>query len=198
MAPWTALLDPFHHDPAFRAAQAMHLHNHRCAIDTPGQISDLPLPHIVHLVQAPTTSAALKPPVNRLAPHPEFQCLGFFVQFVAIYPVPRPRQNRRPFFVRQLPSVTKNATSLNRRYLNAFPNSCGKPFSVLRDKYSERWKSGKPAFGFPLFHPPSPPELWAPAFPQLTPLPGFVAAVSLHSPAAWLSASWFFLACSAR
>ena len=26
--------------------------------------------------------------------------------------------------------------------------------------YSGRWKSGKPAFGFPLFHPPSPPELW--------------------------------------
>ena len=23
-----------------------------------------------------------------------------------------------------------------------------------------RWESGKPAFGFPLFHPPSSPELW--------------------------------------
>src|ERR1035437_3245292 len=75
--------------------------------------------------QAATTSAALKPPVNRLAPHPQFQCLRLFVQFVPIHPVPRPRQNRRPFFVRQLPSVPKNAISLNHRYLNVFTNSCG-------------------------------------------------------------------------
>ena len=26
--------------------------------------------------------------------------------------------------------------------------------------HSGRWESGKPAFGFPLSHPPSPPELW--------------------------------------
>jgi PAS fold len=32
---------------------------------------------------------------------------------------------------------------------------------VLVLKYhSGRWESGKPAFGFPLFHPPSSPELW--------------------------------------
>ena len=29
-----------------------------------------------------------------------------------------------------------------------------------RNRASGRWESGKPAFGFPLFHPPSPPELW--------------------------------------
>ncbi|MGD1094751.1 MAG: hypothetical protein ABSB35_22500, partial [Bryobacteraceae bacterium] len=39
----------------------------------------------------------------------------------------RPRQNRRPFLVRQLPSVPKNAISLNHRYLNVFTNSCGEP-----------------------------------------------------------------------
>ncbi|MGA3240959.1 MAG: cytochrome ubiquinol oxidase subunit I, partial [Bryobacteraceae bacterium] len=46
-------------------------------------------------------------------------------------PVPRPRQNRRPFFVGQLPSVPKNAISLNHRYLKVFTNSCGEPFLRL-------------------------------------------------------------------
>ena len=32
-------------------------------------------------------------------------------------------------------------------------------FCFERDK-PRRWESGKPAFGFPLFHPPSSPELW--------------------------------------
>jgi hypothetical protein len=32
--------------------------------------------------------------------------------------------------VRQLPSVPKNAISLNHRYLNVFTNSCGEPFLV--------------------------------------------------------------------
>ncbi len=103
------LLDSFHPDPAFGASQAMHLHHHGRTIYAPRQVPDLPLPHIVHLVQAATASAALKTPVNRLAPHPQFQCLRLFVQFVPIHPVPRPRQNRRPFLVRQLPSVPKNA-----------------------------------------------------------------------------------------
>jgi len=31
---------------------------------------------------------------------------------------------------------------------------------MFRDKESGRWESGKPAFGFPLFHPPSSSELW--------------------------------------
>ena len=74
------------------------------------------------------TTAAFKPSVNGLAPHPQLQGLALFVQFVPIYPVPRPRQNRRPFFVCQLPSVPKNAISLNHRYLNVFTNSCGEPF----------------------------------------------------------------------
>ena len=30
---------------------------------------------------------------------------------------------------------------------------------LMREE-SRRWESGKPAFGFPLFHPPSSPELW--------------------------------------
>src|ERR1039458_6847975 len=110
----------------------MHLHHHGRAIHTPGKISDLPLPHIVHLVQAATTSAALKPPVNRLAPHPQFQRLRPFVQFVPLHPVPRPREYRSLFFVRQLLSVPKKAISQNHRYLKVFPNSCGEPFSFLR------------------------------------------------------------------
>src|SRR5438874_1741285 len=63
------LLDLFHQDPAFRASQAMYLHDHSRAIYAPWQIADLPFPHIVHLVQATATSAALKTPVNRLPPH---------------------------------------------------------------------------------------------------------------------------------
>jgi len=105
----------------------MHLHNHGRAIYAPWQVADLPFPYIVHLVQAAATSAALKTPVNRLAPHPQLQCLRLFVQFVPVHPITRPRQNRRPFSVRQLKSVPKNAISLNHRYLNVFPNSCGEP-----------------------------------------------------------------------
>src|ERR1035441_10322535 len=111
----------------------MHLHHHGRAIHTPGKISDLPLPHIVHLVQAATTSAALKPPVNSLAPHPQFQRLRLFVQFVPIHPVPRPRQNRSPFFVRQLLTVPKKSISLNNRYLKVFPNSFGEPYNNRSD-----------------------------------------------------------------
>src|ERR1022692_4918160 len=33
-------------------------------------------------------------------------------------------------------------------------------FFGLKERESGRWESGKPAFGFPLFHPPSSPELW--------------------------------------
>src|SRR5580704_12391802 len=78
-------------------------------------------------MQAAAAAATFKPSVNGLAPHPQLQGLALFVQFVPIYPVPRPRQNRRPFFVCQLPSVPKNAISLNHRYLKVFPNSCGEP-----------------------------------------------------------------------
>src|ERR1039458_7585030 len=124
----------------------MHLHHHGRTIHTPGKISDLPLPHIVHLVQAATTSAALKPPVNRLAPHPQFQRLRLFVQFVPIHPVPRPRQNRSPFFVRQLLSVPKKAISLNHRYLKVFPNSCGEPHFVS-NSVSARDSSAAPGGG---------------------------------------------------
>src|SRR5258708_7053221 len=104
------LLDLFHSDPAFRASQPMHLYYHRRTIYAPWQISDFPLPHIVHPMQAATASAALKPPVNRLPPHPKRQCLRLFVQFVSIHPVSRPRQNRCPFFLRQLPSVHNTAS----------------------------------------------------------------------------------------
>jgi hypothetical protein len=48
--------------------------------------------------------------------------------------------------VRQLPSVSKNAISLNRRYLNVFPNSCGEP---IYDSTSTDLDRGSvlPAFG---------------------------------------------------
>jgi len=49
----------------------------------------------------------------------------------AIHQVPRPRQNRRPFFVRQLPSVPKNAISLNHRHLKVFTNSRGEPLLLI-------------------------------------------------------------------
>src|ERR1039458_8902621 len=127
MAPWTVVARSFRPAPRIPGIASDALHHHGRTIHTPGKISDLPLPHIVHLVQAATTSAALEPPVNRLAPHPQFQRLRLFVQFVPIHPVPRPRQNRSPFFVRQLLSVPKKAISLNHRYLKVFPNSCGEP-----------------------------------------------------------------------
>ena len=114
------LLDLFHPHPAFRASQPMHLHHHGRPIYAPWQVSNLPLPHIVHTVQAATASAAFKAPVNGLAPHPQFQCLRLFVQFVPVHSVPRPRQNRRPFFVCQLPSVPKNCISLNHRLFECF------------------------------------------------------------------------------
>src|SRR5207249_3109603 len=79
------------------------------------------------LVQAAATSAAFKPSMNRLAPHPQFQGLRLFVHFVPVHPVTRPRQNRRPFFIRQLLSVPKNAISLNHRHFGVFTNSCGEP-----------------------------------------------------------------------
>jgi hypothetical protein len=44
--------------------------------------------------------------------------------------------------MRQLPSVSKNVISLNQRYLNAFPNSCGEPYN-----YSERYFSFAAAKG---------------------------------------------------
>src|ERR1022692_4588067 len=136
MAPWTVVARSFRPAPRIPASQAMHLHHHGRTIHTPGKISDLPLPHIVHLVRAASTSAALKPPVNRLAPHPQFQRLRLFVQFVPIHPVPRPRQNRSPFFVRQLLSVPKKAISLNHRHLKVFPNSCGEPLNARCSKAS--------------------------------------------------------------
>ena len=44
------------------------------------------------------------------------------------------------------------------------PRARAKPargcFFVLEREKPGRWESGKPAFGFPLFHPPSWPELW--------------------------------------
>src|ERR1700733_5284006 len=92
------LLDLFHADPAVGASQAMHFHHHSRPVYAPWQVSNLPLPHIVNTMQAATAATTFKPPVNGLAPHPQLQGLPLFVQCVPIYPVPRPRQNRRPFF----------------------------------------------------------------------------------------------------
>ncbi len=111
----------------------MHLHNHRRAIDTPGQIPDLLLPHIVHLVQAPTTSPALKTPsetgLRRTHSLSVFASSSSSCRYTRY---PGLRQNRCPFFMRQLPSVPKNAISLNHRYLKTFTNSCGEPYFLGR------------------------------------------------------------------
>ena len=111
------LLDLLHPHPAIRTSQPVYFHNHRRTIHAPRQVPDLPLAHSLHIVQAPTASATFKAPVNRLAPHPQLQCLRRFVQFVLIHPVPRPSQNRRPFFIRHLLSLAKNTIPLNRLYL---------------------------------------------------------------------------------
>ena len=68
------LLDLFHPHSAFRASQAMYFHDHGRTVYAPGQVPDLPLSHVMHFVQTATASAALKPSVNRLAPHPQLQC----------------------------------------------------------------------------------------------------------------------------
>jgi hypothetical protein len=64
------LLDLLHPHPAFRTSQTMNLHNHGRSIYASGQVPDLPFPHIMHLVQAATASAALKSSMDRLSPHP--------------------------------------------------------------------------------------------------------------------------------
>ena len=103
------LLDLFHSDSAFRTPQAMHFHHYRRPIYAPWQIPDFTLAHIIHSMQSSPTPTTLKPPVDRLAPDPQFQCLRLFVQLVPIYPIPRPSQDRCPFFVCQPTSVAKNA-----------------------------------------------------------------------------------------
>src|SRR5688500_9484115 len=67
-------------------------------------------------MQPSPASATLKAPVERFAPHPQFQCLCLFVQLVPIHPIPRPSQNRRPFLVRQLVSVATNLDTLDPRW----------------------------------------------------------------------------------
>src|SRR5258706_2354714 len=114
------LLDLLHADSALRTPQPMHFHNYRGAIYAPGQVPDFALAHIVHRVQSSPTSATLKPPVDRLATDPQFQCLRRFVQLVPVHSIPRPSQDRCPFFVCQLPSVAKNPDTLNYRWLAAF------------------------------------------------------------------------------
>src|SRR5438093_4686199 len=69
------LLDPFHPHSTFRTSQAVHFHNYRRAIAAPWQVPDFALAHIVHRVQSSPTPATLKPPVDRLAPDPQFQRL---------------------------------------------------------------------------------------------------------------------------
>src|SRR5215471_9905262 len=114
------LLDLFHPHSALRTPQAVHFHNYRGAIDAPGQVPDFALAHIVDGVQSSPTSATLKPTVDRLATNPQFQCLRLFVQLVPVHPIPGPSQDRGPFFVCQLLSVTKKPDTLNYRWLAAF------------------------------------------------------------------------------
>jgi hypothetical protein len=82
------LLDLFHPHPTFRTAQPMHLHGHGRAIHAPWQVADCSFPHIPQLVRAPPTSATLKPPVHRLAPHPQFQGPLRFLALVGCSPLP--------------------------------------------------------------------------------------------------------------
>src|SRR5690349_9530642 len=89
----------------------MYFYNDGRAVYAPGQVADLSLTHILHLMQSLPTTATLKSPVNRLPPHPQLQCLGLFVQLVTVYSIPGPSQNRRPLFVCQMLSLAENAGS---------------------------------------------------------------------------------------
>jgi hypothetical protein len=106
------LLDFFHSHAAFRTSEAVHLHDHRRPINAPWQVADLSLPDIVHVAQSSPASTALKSPMDRLSPHPQFKRFRLFVQLDLEHSVPRPSQNRRPLFVRQLLSLAKNIRRL--------------------------------------------------------------------------------------
>ena len=69
------------------------------------------------------------------------------------------------YFFRSATIISPAQRQLLLRRRGAPPRAGGEspPVSVFvgfRYIYSGRWESGKPAFGFPLFQPPSPPELW--------------------------------------
>ena len=121
------LLDLLHPHAAFRTSHPVYFHDHRRPIHAPRQIPDLALPHILNTMQAPTTSAALISSVHRLPPHPQLQCLLLLVHLRPIYPIPRPRQYRRPFPLSHQTSVAKTTISLNPQHLTVFTNSRGEP-----------------------------------------------------------------------
>src|SRR6266481_1519637 len=66
------------------------------------------------------------------------------------------RNNRKPVGRRKRGPLKRHGSAAAGEG-EAPPAGC---FFVLEREKPRRWESGKPAFGFPLFHPPSSSKLW--------------------------------------
>src|SRR5437016_5439339 len=81
---------------AVRTPHAVQLDHYRRAVLETRKIAHLPLGHVRRLSDLCSAAGANQSPIAALAPHPQLQCLGFFVYFLLVYGVTWPAQNLSP------------------------------------------------------------------------------------------------------
>jgi hypothetical protein len=109
------LRDLLHLDAAIGAAHSIHLDDYRRAELHARQIADFPLAHVMRVLQLTAATRANQLPISSLAPYPQFERLGPFIDLMPIDPVPWPTEQFRQFVVSQTAECTGIASVLKPR-----------------------------------------------------------------------------------
>ena len=97
--------------PAVGTTHTVQLDHHRGAVLEARQIPHLSLRHLGRFGDSCSTTRANQPPITTFSPHPQLQCLGFFVNLLLVHGVARPAQNLGPVVASQTASLSKHASS---------------------------------------------------------------------------------------
>ena len=130
-------------EAAIRTAYAIEFHHHSRLELEATEIPYFAFIDFVNRFHAAPTSGAHRFAVALLAPHPELQCFGLFINLMLVYPIAGPAQDSGPIVVSQSGSVAETPNHRKIYESKGRSDSCGEPkkdFTAgldLRDKSTQ-------------------------------------------------------------